>query len=44
MLSPFGFSKVKGHADDDMVAVGRVRVEDKVGNDFADRADDFGKA
>ena len=36
-------SKVKGHADDDMVAVGRVRVEDKVGNDFADRAADFGR-
>ena len=30
-------SKVKGHADDDMVAVGRVRVEDRVGNDLADR-------
>ena len=26
-----------------MVAVGRVRVEDKVGNDFADRAADFGR-
>ena len=38
------FSKVKGHADDDMVAVGRVRVEDKVGNDFADRAADFGRS
>ena len=37
------FSKVKGHADDDMVAVGRVRVEDKVGN-FADRAADFGRS
>ena len=36
-------SKVEGHADDDMVAVGRVRVEDKVGNDFADRAADFGR-
>ena len=35
--------KVKGHADDDMVAVGRVRVEDRVGNDFADRAADFGR-
>ena len=30
-------SKVKGHADDDMVAVGRVR------NDLADRAADFGR-
>ena len=36
-------SKVKGHADDDMVAVGRVRVEDRVGNDLADRAADFGR-
>ena len=35
-------SKVKGHADDDMVAVGRVRIEVKVGNDFVDRAADFG--
>ena len=26
-----------------MVAVGRVRVEDKVGNDLADRAADFGR-
>ena len=36
-------SKVKGHADDDMVAVGRVRVEDRVGKDLADRAADFGR-
>ena len=36
-------SKVRGHADDDMVAVGRSRVEDKIGNDFADRAADFGR-
>ena len=36
-------SEVKGHADDDMVAVGRVGVEDKVGNDFADRAADCGR-
>ena len=36
-------SKVKGQADDDMAAVSRVRVEDKVGNDFADRAADFGR-
>ena len=41
MLDPFGFYKGKGHADDEMVAVGRVRVEDKVGNDFADT--DFGR-
>ena len=36
-------SKVKGHADDDMVAVGRVRVEDRIGNDLADRAADLGR-
>ena len=36
-------SKVKGHADDDMVAVGRVRVEDRIGNDLADRAAGFGR-
>ena len=35
-------SKVKGHADDDMVAVGRVRVEDRIGNDFAGSSADFG--
>ena len=27
-------SDVKGHADDDMVAVGRVRTKDEIGNDF----------
>ena len=36
-------TNVKGHADDDMVAVGRVRVEDRVGNDLADRAADLGR-
>ena len=36
-------SKVKGHADDDMVAVGSVRVEDRIGDDLADRAADFGR-
>ena len=36
-------SKVEGHADDDMVAVGRVWVEDMIGNDLADRAADFGR-
>ena len=29
--------------DDDMVAVGGVRVEDRVGNDLADRAADLGR-
>ena len=36
-------SKVKGHADDDMVLYGRVRREDKLGNDAADEAADFGR-
>ena len=36
-------TKVKGHADDDMVAVGRVRVEDRIGNDLTDRAAEFGR-
>ena len=36
-------SKVKGHKDDEMVAVGRVRVEDRIRNDLADRAADFGR-
>ena len=43
MLSQPRISKVKGHADDDMVAVGRVRVEDQIGNDLADRAAEFGR-
>ena len=36
-------SKVKEHADEDMVAVGSVRVEDRIGDDLADRAADFGR-
>ena len=36
-------SKVKSHADDDMVAVRKVRVEDRIGNDLADRAANFGR-
>ena len=36
-------SKVKGHADEDMVLHGRVRGEDKLGNDAADEAADFGR-
>ena len=36
-------SKVKGHADEDMVLHGRVRGEDKLGNDAADEAPDFGR-
>ena len=36
-------SKVKGHADEAMVLHGRVRGEDKFGNDTADEAADFGR-
>ena len=35
-------SKVKGHADDGMVQHGQVRREDRLGNDAADEAADFG--
>ena len=36
-------TKVKGHADDDMVRTGRVRALGKAGNDLADKAADFGR-
>ena len=36
-------SKVKGHADESMVRDGRVRMLDKIGNDLADPAADFGR-
>ena len=36
-------SKVKGHADDGMVQRGQVRREDRLGNDAADEAADFGR-
>ena len=36
-------SKVEGHATDAVVADGRVRREDKEGNDAADIAADFGR-
>ena len=42
-LDTVRISKVKGHADEDMVLHGRVRVEDKFGNDAADEAADFGR-
>ena len=35
-------SKVKGHATDEMVEEGRVRLQDKRGNDNADSAADKG--
>ena len=36
-------SKVKGHADAGLVREGRVRELEKIGNDMADRAADFGR-
>ena len=40
---PAAISKVKVHADEGLVRGGRVREADKVGNDMADRAADFGR-
>ena len=42
-LDTVRISKVKGHADEDMVLHGRVRREDKLGNDAADEAADYGR-
>ena len=42
-LDTIRISKVKGHADEDMVLHGRVRGEDKFGNGAADEAADFGR-
>ena len=36
-------SKVKGHADEDMVGDGRVHELVRFGNDLADQAADFGR-
>ena len=36
-------SKVKGHADDSLVLDGRVREVDKIGNNAADEAADYGR-
>ena len=36
-------SKVKGHADEVMVLHGRVREDDRIGNNAADEAADFGR-
>ena len=36
-------TKVKGHADAEMVRVGQVRELDKLGNDAVDEAADFGR-
>ena len=40
-LDTVRISKVKGHADEDMVLHGRVRGGDKLGNDAAYEAADF---
>ena len=37
------FTKVKGHADEGMVSDGRVRELDRLGNNAADEAADFGR-
>ena len=42
-LDTVSTSKVKGHADDGMVLSGRVRREDKLGNDAADEAAGLGR-
>ena len=36
-------SKAKGHADEDMMQLGQVREVDRIGNDPADEAADFGR-
>ena len=41
-LDTVRISKVKGHADDGMVLHGQVRQDDRLGNDAADEAADFG--
>ena len=41
--SSFRVCKVEGHATDAMVVEGKVRREDKEGNDAADIAADFGR-
>ena len=42
-LDTVRISKVKGHANDGMVLHGEVRREDKLGNDAADEAAEFGR-
>ena len=41
-LDTVRISKVKGHADEGMVLHGQVRVVDRIGNNAADEAADFG--
>ena len=42
-LDTVRITKVKGHADDAMVLHGQVRQDDRLGNDAADEAADFGR-
>ena len=42
-LDTVRISEVKGHADEGMVLDGRVREVDRLGNDAADEAADFGR-
>ena len=42
-LDTVRITKVKGHADEGMVLDGRVRERDRLGNDAADEAADFGR-
>ena len=42
-LDTVRISKVKGHADDAMILHGQVRRDDRLGNDAADEAADFGR-
>ena len=42
-LDTVKISKVKGHADESMILDGRVREVDRLGNDAADEAADFGR-
>ena len=42
-LDTVRISKVKGHADDAMVLHGQVRRDERLGNDAADEAADFGR-
>ena len=42
-LDTVQITKVKGHADEGMVLDGRVREVDRLGNDAADEAADFGR-
>ena len=42
-LDTVQITNVKGHADEGMVLDGRVREVDRIGNDAADEAADFGR-